>query len=138
MPDITLETADGQPFALNTLRGKPLLVVFWASTCDTCTQELPVLIRLHHEYAPQGLEIVGIVIYYDNRDNALALVNNRQIPYRILLDRDKKATQAFRNVHYNTPTTFLIAPNSSVVYRHHGRIDFNFIRQQLRKFSAEP
>lgn len=132
LPDITLETPDGRPFALSTLRGKPLLVVFWASTCEICIQEMPALIRLHNEYAPQGLEIVGIVIYYDNKDNALAMVSNMPIPYRILLDRDKKATQAFRNVHY-TPTTFLIAPNGSIVYRHFGRTDFNFIRKQTDK-----
>lgn len=135
LPDITLETPDGRPFALSTLRGKPILVVFWASTCDICNQALPELIRLHNEYAPQGLEIVGIVIYYDNKDDALAMVKNMLIPYRILLDSDKKATQAFRNVHY-TPTTFLIAPNGRVVYRNFGRIDFNFIRMQTEKFFA--
>ena len=135
LPDITLKTFDGQPVALNSLRGKPVLVVFWASTCGPCIRELPNLIALHDEYADKGLEIVGIVIYYNDPDEAYAMVQERGIPYRILLDKDKQATYAFRNVHY-TPTTFLVAPSGRIVYRHYGKINFELISEQTQKWLA--
>lgn len=134
LPDITLKTFDGQPVALNSLRGKPVLVVFWASTCSTCMRELPNLIALHEEFG-KGLEMVGIVIYYNDPDEAYAMVQERGIPYRILFDKDKQATYAFRNVHF-TPTTFLVAPNGRIVYRQQGVINFELIREQTQKWLA--
>ena len=135
LPDITLKTYDGQSVALNSLRGKPVLVVFWASTCSTCIRDLPRLIALHDEYADQGLEMVGIVIYYNDPDEAYAMVQEQGIPYRILLDKNKQATYAFRNVHY-TPTTFLVAPSGRIVYRHYGKINFELISEQTQKWLA--
>lgn len=133
LPDITLKTFDGQTVALNSLRGKPVLVVFWASTCSICLKELPDLIALHNEYAGKGLEIVGIVIYYDDPDDAYAMVQDKGIPYRILLDRDKQATYAFNNVHL-TPTTFLVSPDGRIVYRQTGKIDFELIRKHTQSW----
>jgi peroxiredoxin len=135
LPEITLETLDGKPFSLTELRGKPVLTVFWASTCATCLEELPALLRFYDDYAARGLEIVGIVIYYDNLDSARALVKNRKIPYRILLDRAKKATHAFRNVHY-TPTTFLADPDGRIIYRQQGRTDFDLLREKIQEFTG--
>lgn len=133
LPDITLETYDGRPVALNSLHGKPVLVVFWASTCSTCIREIPNLIALHDDYSKKGLEMVGIVIYYNNKEDANAMVLDRSIPYRILYDQNKTATHAFRNVHY-TPTTFLIAPNGRIVYRQVGDIDFELIRDKTQEW----
>ena len=136
LPDITLENFEGQSFALRSLHGKPALVVFWASTCSICMKELPQLIELYNQFSPQGFEIVGIVIYYNEPPEAQAVVQNKGIPYRILLDQKKLATHAFGNVHL-TPTTFLVAPNGRIVYRHQGVTDFSLIREKLQKYLAE-
>ena len=130
LPGITLEAIDGQPVALQALLGKPSLVVFWASTCETCIKELPELIKLFKDYSPKGLQVIGIVIYYNDPKEAVAMVKNKKIPYRILLDRDKKATYAFGGVHF-TPTSFLISPDGKIVYRETGKTDFAAIRKSL-------
>ena len=131
LPDITLEAIDGHPLALQTLRGKPSLVVFWASTCETCIKELPELIELYNHYSPKGLQVIGIVIYYNNPKEAIAMVQNKKIPYRILLDRDYKATYAFGNVQH-TPTSFLISPDGKIVYRETGKTNFAAINKSLQ------
>lgn len=131
LPDITLEALDGPPVALNSLLGKPSLVVFWASTCSTCISELPNLIKLYDEYSPRGMQIVGIVIYYNDPIEASAMVQNKGIPYRILLDRNKKATYAFGGVHL-TPSSFLISPEGKILYRQTGETDFVKIREILQ------
>ena len=132
LPDITLEAINGQPVSLQSLRGKPGLVVFWASTCSTCIKELPELIELYNHYSPKGLQVIGIVIYYNDPKEAIAMVQNKKIPYRILLDRNKKATYAFGGVHF-TPTSFLIAPDGKIMYREMGKTDFAVIRKSLQK-----
>ena len=133
LPDITLETLDGNTMTLQSLRGKPALIVFWASTCAICLKEMPRLINLYHTYAPQGLEVIGIVIYYNNPTEAAAMVEERQIPYRILLDRNKQATHAFGNVHF-TPSTFLISPSGKIVYRQTGLTNFDAIEQSIKNY----
>ena len=132
LPAITLEALDGPPVALHSLLGKPSLVVFWASTCSTCVSELPSLIKLYNEYSPRGLQVVGIVIYYNDPIAASAMVKNKAIPYPILLDRNKKATYAFGGVHL-TPSSFLISPEGKILYRQTGETDFVKIRELLQK-----
>ncbi len=147
-PDITLVTTDGEQLALNTLRGRPLLVIFWATTCSTCLREMPHLVELHKELAPRGLKIIGIAMYYDPPNQVLAMRKSRNIPYTIALDLRAEAAHAFGDVRV-TPSTFLIAPDGDIVYRKTGALNINGVRQDIlalldantttdRPVSAEP
>ncbi|QHJ06309.1 TlpA disulfide reductase family protein [Hymenobacter busanensis] len=59
-PDINLPAPNGQPVALSSLRGKVVLVDFWASWCGPCRAENPALVRLYQQYQPKGLEIYSV------------------------------------------------------------------------------
>jgi peroxiredoxin len=89
--------------------------------------------HLYDNYSPKGLQIVGIVIYYNDPKEANKMVQNKKMPYRILLDRDKKATYAFGGVHF-TPSSFLIAPDGKIIYRQTGSTNFAVIRELLQQF----
>ena len=129
-PDIKLVTIDGEQLQLASLRGNPLLVTFWATTCPGCIKEMPHLIELYEELSPQGLEIVGIAMDYDPPNQVLAMRNAKNIPYPIALDLDAEAARAFGNVRL-TPTSFLIAPDGRIVYQQLGAMSMEKLRQDI-------
>jgi peroxiredoxin len=129
-PDISLVTIDGEQLQLASLRGKPLLVTFWATTCPACIREVPHLIELYEELSPQGLEIIGIAMDYDPPNQVLAMRNARNIPYPVALDIHAEAARAFGNVRL-TPTSFLIAPDGRITYQKLGKINMPELRRDI-------
>jgi thiol-disulfide isomerase/thioredoxin len=59
-PDPKIIDAQGYQKLLSQYRGKPLLVTFWATWCEPCRDEYPMLNELAKQYAPQGLQVVGV------------------------------------------------------------------------------
>jgi cytochrome c biogenesis protein CcmG/thiol:disulfide interchange protein DsbE len=60
-PEIDLETIDGDRVTLSSLRGRPVVVNFWATWCIPCRDEFPLMVAAYEERAADGLEILGIV-----------------------------------------------------------------------------
>lgn len=129
-PDITLQSIDGRTIALHSLRGRPVLVTFWSTTCPTCLREMPHLAELYRELSPRGLEIIGIAMYHDPPDRVLAVHRSRGIPYTIALDIQAEASRAFGHVRV-TPTSFLIDPDGWIVYRNSGVMNLENVRQKI-------
>ena len=61
-PDFELETLDGERLRLSDLRGRPVVINFWASWCSPCRREVPALIRAQRENADSGLVVIGVNI----------------------------------------------------------------------------
>jgi len=61
-PDFASNDAAGKPIALKSLRGKYVLVEFWASWCPPCREESPTLVRLYNQYKDKGFTILSISI----------------------------------------------------------------------------
>jgi thiol-disulfide isomerase/thioredoxin len=59
---LQLERPDGSPMAMASLRGKPLVVNFWATWCTPCVHEMPELNRFHQAFGAKGWQVVGIAI----------------------------------------------------------------------------
>lgn len=129
-PDLTLVTVDGETLELQSLRGRPALVTFWASSCGSCIREMPHLVDLYNELSPQGLEIIAIAMYYDPPNRVLALRKAHAIPYTLALDIHSEAARAFGNVRM-TPTSFLIAPDGRVVFRKTGVLNMERVRTEI-------
>ncbi len=79
-PPLVGQTLDGRTLTLEQLRGKPVLVTFWATTCPSCIEEMPHLISLYQELNPKGLEIIGVAMAYDPPEQVRAMATQRQIP----------------------------------------------------------
>ncbi|MBI5460964.1 MAG: TlpA family protein disulfide reductase [Gammaproteobacteria bacterium] len=129
-PALTVRTIDGAEIDLAALRGKPVLVTFWATSCPGCVKEIPHLIDLHREFAPQGLHMLAIAMSYDPPNHVIAMRDARKMPYPIALDIDGSAARAFGDVNL-TPTSFLIAPDGRIVRQKIGEMDMAEVRAQL-------
>ena len=129
-PDITLKTLQGESIPLASLQGKPVLVAFWATSCPGCIKEMPHLAALYKALSPRGLEIIGITVPRDRPDHVIAMVKAKQLPYRIALDIEGTASQAFGNVSL-TPTSFLIAPDGRIVHQKTGQLDMQKIQRLI-------
>lgn len=131
-PAVAFNTLDGRELSTAELRGQPLLVTFWATSCPGCMKEMPHLIEMYRELSPRGLEIVGVAMDYDSLDAVKELSKRRQIPYPIVHDTHSAAAQAFGEVKL-TPTTFLIAPDGRIVQQTIGEIDLKKTRSDIIK-----
>jgi peroxiredoxin len=121
-PDVTFTTITGQKIALKDLRGKPVIVTFWATDCPSCIEEIPDLIDLYSQYHASGLEIIAVAMYYDPPSHVVNMTKAKQLPYPVALDLDSAHAQAFGGIMF-TPSTFLLAPDGSVVKKEIGLFD---------------
>lgn len=134
-PAVTFNTLDGRTLSLSELRGRPVLVNFWATTCTGCIKEMPHLVQLYEKLRPQGLEIIGVAMSYDPPNQVMALQERRQLPYPLALDIDAKIARAFGDVQL-TPTTFLIAPDGRIVFHKIGELDMAKLEAAIRELSS--
>ena len=130
LPAITLTTIEGRQLDAAALRGHPVLVTFWSITCGPCLHEIPDLIELHRELAPQGLIILAIAMSYDPPDRVLTLARERQLPYGIVLDSMGKTAAAFGEIDA-TPTTFLFDAEGHGVKRLVGGMNVGRMRKAI-------
>ncbi|MBI3545192.1 MAG: TlpA family protein disulfide reductase [Gammaproteobacteria bacterium] len=124
---------DGRKLSLQDLRGRPVLVNFWATNCPPCIEELPELMQLYRELHPRGLEIIGVSAAYDPPIVVQEFVQRRGIAYPVALDLDGKIARAFGGVAY-VPTTYILASNGNVVLKYAGRLDVAKARRIIAKY----
>ncbi len=136
-PDISLNIIDGRKIEFSSLRGKPLLVTFWSTTCSSCIKEMPHLVELYKQLHKDGLEIIGIAMPYDPPNRVLELTEKKEIPYPIALDIEGIATKAFGNVSV-TPTSFLIDSLGNIIQQETGEIDIEQLRTKIKKLLQAP
>ncbi len=133
LPDVRGETVDVSSFA-----GKqPVLLVFWATWCFPCMQEMPVLEKLHADLAPHGLKLIAVSVDR-SRETLDAFLKDRQLAFPVLRDPSTKARAAFgaRGV----PLTILIDKNGKVVRSWlgwRGRQEVGEIRAELKRLGVE-
>jgi cytochrome c biogenesis protein CcmG/thiol:disulfide interchange protein DsbE len=105
-PDFTLTTFDGRPITLSDLRGKVVLVNFWASWCKPCEQEAADLESAWRFYAPRGDVVFLGVDWTDTEKNALAYLERFDITYPNGPDLGTRISQAYRTT--GVPETYII------------------------------
>jgi thiol-disulfide isomerase/thioredoxin len=129
-PSVRFSVLGTDGLRMEELRGRPVLVNFWATTCPVCRHEMPHLADLYRELHPRGLELIGVAMPYDPPNLVAAYARQASIPYPVALDIDAGVTAAFGGVGV-TPTTFLIGPDGGILQRREGRLDFNALRRQI-------
>ncbi|RMG57829.1 MAG: TlpA family protein disulfide reductase [Gammaproteobacteria bacterium] len=129
-PEVRFHGTDGRTLTLAELRGRPVLVNFWATTCPGCIKEMPELVKLYRELGPKGLEVIGVAMPYDKPSDVIALQKKRELPYFIALDPRGEVVAAFGGVRL-TPTSYLIDPEGRIVFKKIGEPDWQRLRKEL-------
>jgi peroxiredoxin len=111
-PDFTGHTADARQLSLSELRGKVVLVNFWASWCRECRPEMPVLQSLNRELAARGLVVVGINAREDTRAVA-RYAEELGLTFPLVLDPAGKIYDLYGVI--GLPTTFVVARDGRAV-----------------------
>jgi len=116
-PAIDMPDQAGKMVDLRELKGKVVLIDFWASWCGPCKQEMPVLEELHKKYAKDGLVIVGI-----NIDNSAKKMNNflKGAPATFRVVHDRKLNVASKYEPATMPSSYFIGRDGKIRYVHEG------------------
>jgi len=122
-PAATFTTLEGKPIALADLRGKVVLVNFWATSCPGCIKEMPGMVETYTQYKDRGFEIIAVAMSYDPPNYVLSFVKTRQLPFPVALDVDGTHARAFGNVQL-TPTTFIVGKDGRILEQKLGELDF--------------
>jgi peroxiredoxin len=85
-PQVHFATLDGEKIATSDLRGKVVLVNFWATGCASCVKETPELVETHRKYVPLGYETVAVAVRGDPPGAVAEFARQRALPFKVALD----------------------------------------------------
>ncbi len=125
-PDFSLTTFDGQTYKLSELKGKAVVINFWASWCIPCRDEAPALQRAWETYKERGLIVLG-VDYVDTEPEAKKFIAEFQQTYPNGADLGTRISQAFRTT--GVPETYFVGRDGKLLQGidANGRVKANWI-----------
>lgn len=116
-PNITLPSPEGQPLSLSSLKGKYVLIDFWASWCGPCRQENPNVVRMYNQYKDKGFEIFGVSLD-ESKEKWLGAIQKDQLTWQHV--SDLKGWQSAAAQLYNIqaiPQTVLLDKEGKIIAR---------------------
>jgi len=117
VPDVTLKTAAGDPVRLSELRGRVVLVDFWASWCVPCRTSFPALDAIYREYHDRGVAVLAVNLDERRRDADAFL---SEFPHTMPVLFDPKGTSAEAFAVQGMPSSFVIDRSGNIRFTHVG------------------
>lgn len=136
-PELRFVTLSGENFATSDLRGKVVLINFWATSCVTCLEEMPMLIETHRKFSPRGYATVAVAMSYDHPNLVADYAQKNALPFRVALDTSGEIARRFGDVR-STPTSIILDRRGRIVKQFLGEPDEAELRALLEKTLAGP
>ncbi len=131
-PDVTFISIEGEKVSTESLRGKVVMVNFWATSCTTCVAEMPEMVDTYNKFKDQGLEFVAVAMQYDPPNYVLNFTETRKLPFKVALDSGGDIAKSFGDVTL-TPTTFVISKDGKIIKRYVGEPEWPALHALLQK-----
>ncbi len=113
--DFFVKSTDGRRIVLSKLKGKVVVLNFWATWCPMCQQQIPGFLEVYEEYKNQGLEIVGLSIEQGNESEVISFIRSHKISYPVSF-ADSALISDYGPIDY-IPTTFIVNKDGDIVYK---------------------
>jgi len=119
-PDFTLQDLDGKTWKLSELKGKKIVMIdFWATWCNICKREMPILQKVYEEYRGKGVEFFGIALE-ENIAGIRKVIKEKGVTYPILVDKDTKVATEIYQLSGPIPFKLIVDKSGTIVYDHVG------------------
>jgi peroxiredoxin len=133
-PDFNLEDASGKDVKLPDLKGKVVLVNFWATWCEGCQVEIPWFVEFQKEYASRGFVVVGISMDDDGWKSVKPWIKEKKVNYPIVIGNEGLGKQYGLE---GMPLTALVDREGRIADVHHGIVEKTATQQKIRELLQE-
>ena len=122
-PDFTLNDLSGRPVQLSSLRGKVVLLNFWATWCPPCQGEIPSMLRLNQLMQGKSFQMLAVSVDEGGKDAVNAFFNKRGAALPALLDSDGAVARRYGTT--GVPETFVIDAKGVIMKKVVGAMDWS-------------
>ena len=136
VPDVGYTLLDGTKSTTAGLRGKVVLINFWATSCTTCVHEMPQIVATHEKFKQRGFETLAVAMSYDPPAYVINFAESRKLPFAVAIDNTGAIAKSFGNVEL-TPTSVLVNKRGEIVKRYVGEPDFTALHALVDKLLSE-
>lgn len=135
-PNVGYTLLNGSQSSTEQLRGKVVLVNFWATSCTTCVHEMPQIIAMHEKFKARGYDTLAVAMSYDPPAYVINFAESRKLPFGVAIDNTGAIAKSFGPVQL-TPTSVLINKRGEIVKRYVGEPDFVALHLLVERLLAE-
>ena len=136
VPDVGYTLLNGTKSTTAELRGKVVLINFWATSCTTCVHEMPQIVATHEKFKQRGFETLAVAMSYDPPAYVINFAESRKLPFAVAIDNTGAIAKSFGNVEL-TPTSVLVNQRGEIVKRYVGEPDFTALHALVDKLLSE-
>ena len=133
-PELQLENLAGEQVRLSDLRGRPVMINFWAAWCGFCRIELPEMQEVYESYRDQGFTILAVDVQ-DDRTEVKSFVEELGLTFPVLLDSRGEVSRSYRI--RGLPTSYFVDQDGVIIGRELGPVDKGWMIEHLAMAGIE-
>ena len=98
VPQVGYTLLDGTRSSTDQLKGKVVLINFWATSCTTCVKEMPQIVATHEKFKGRGYDTLAVAMSYDPPAYVINFAESRRLPFGVAIDNTGGIAKSFGNV----------------------------------------